>query len=337
MGYNVFYDVSDKLLPPFFTVNGASEAGLIDGQGRALTRGPGEHPLEIVAMLTMALPLTLVGMLDSRGRRNTILFGLATAVLMAAALSTNRKSSLLAPLAVGLMFAYYRRADLMKLAPLGVGLVFAVQFLAPGAVTSVLFQLSPDQLGVGTVSDRASDYDAVRPDFWSHIFLGRGYGTYDHVTYRILDSEALSRLVDTGMVGLLALFGVLVTIIAVSSGLLHTGDRRWSAPAIVAAPAALAYLVLSFLFDVSSFPHAPYILMGIAGLVAATAAARYAGEPAPELADRVEATRVPPRYIEHGAPDPDRVARAQRGGAHRASRKSRRRARAAAGALDHQR
>ena len=94
-------------------------------------------------MLWMALPIALMGMLDSTQRRTTMLYGVAWAMMLAAALSTDRKTSLLAPLAVAVVFAYYRRVELMKLAPLGVGLAFAVQFLAPGAITSVLLQLSP--------------------------------------------------------------------------------------------------------------------------------------------------------------------------------------------------
>jgi hypothetical protein len=308
MGYNVFYDVSGKLLPSVFDV-GESEAGLFDTAGRALTRGPGEHPLEIVAMLSMALPIALMGMLDSRKRRTTVLFGVATAILLAAALSTDRKTSLLAPLSVALVFAYYRRVELMKLAPLGVVLAFAVQFMAPGAITSVLLQLSPAALGVDTVSDRAADYDAVRPDMWSHLLLGRGYGTYDHVTHRILDSEMLNRLIDTGVLGLFALIGMLVTIVVVASPLIRMRHPRWSPPALVAAPAAVAYLVLGFLFDVGSFPHAPYILMSIAGLTAVMVAAHKEAMPGleapdplpPYLVDRAEADRPALRFsgMEH--------------------------------------
>jgi hypothetical protein len=273
MGYNVFYSMSDQVLPPIFKV-GAAEAGMFDGAGRSLTRGPGEHPLEIVAMLSMALPIALMGMLSATRPRTRLLFALATCVLLAAALSTDRKSSLLAPLAVGAMFAYYRRAELVKIAPLAVGLVFGVQFLAPGAVGSILFQLNPENLGVGTVSDRASDYDAVRPDVWSHLLVGRGYGTYDHVSYRILDSEVLKRLIDSGILGLIALVGLLMTIIVVASRPIRMRHPQWSPPALVAAPAAVAYLLLAFLFDVGSFPHAPYILMCIAGLLAAAIGAR---------------------------------------------------------------
>lgn len=331
MGYNAFYDLSDKLLPPIFEV-GASEAGLVDTGGRSLTRGPGEHPLEIVAMLSMALPLTLMGIVDATRRRTMLLYAVATALLLAAALSTDRKSSLLAPVSVGLVLAYHRRGDLIRFAPLGVALVFGVQFLAPGAVTSVVSQLSPDQLGVGTVSDRASDYDAVRPNVWSHLLVGRGYGTYDHVSYRILDSEVLNRLLDTGVLGVLALFGLLITIVVAGSPLIRTRRPDLTMPALVAAPAAVAYGVLAFLFDVGSFPHAPYVLMCIAGLLAVTVAGRDAEQPQP-----AEEQRPVARYIGHGTPDPDRVSRAERGSAHRAGRPSHGRPGAATGALDHQR
>ena len=57
---------------------------------------------------------------------------------------------------------------------------------------------------MATVSDRTADYDAVRPDLWTHILLGRGYGSYDPQTYRVLDSEILGPLVETGVLGLLA-------------------------------------------------------------------------------------------------------------------------------------
>ncbi len=88
-----------------------------------------------------------------------------------------------------------------------------IHVLSPGALGSVLFQLKPSRLGVATVSDRASDYDAVRPDLWSHLVFGRGYGSYDHNSYRILDSEMLNRVVDTGIVGTLALVLMVVCIV----------------------------------------------------------------------------------------------------------------------------
>ncbi|MDA0166592.1 O-antigen ligase family protein [Solirubrobacter ginsenosidimutans] len=266
--YNVFYDLSDKLLPGIFQVGSAESTG-VDDLGRRLTRGPGEHPLETVAMLSMAIPIALVGMLGSQTRRQRLLYGLAACIMLAAGISTYRKSALLAPLSVILTIAYFRRRELLKLAPLGLVGIVVVRILSPGALGSILFQLHANRLDVGTVSDRSSDYDAVRPDVWTHLAFGRGYGSYDHVSYRILDSEMLGRLVDTGIVGLLFYALMVVSIVLAARGVIRRRDPVWSPPALAVAASAVAFLVVSFLFDVTSFPHTPYIILSLAGLLAA--------------------------------------------------------------------
>ena len=48
--------------------------------------------------------------------------------------------------------------------------------IAPGAVGMTTSQFQPSRLGVATVSDRSADYDALRPDLWSHLLMGRGGG-----------------------------------------------------------------------------------------------------------------------------------------------------------------
>jgi hypothetical protein len=276
--YNPFYDVTGKLLRGIFEV-GVPTGGNIDDIGRHLTRGPTDHPLEAVGMLAMALPIALVGIIHGEDRRKRILYTIAACIILAAAISTYRKSALLAPLAVCLTIAYFRRGDLLKLAPLGVVGLGAIHVLSPGALGAIVFQLRPSRLGVSTVSDRASDYDAVRPDVWSHLLLGRGYGTYDHNAYRVLDSEVLSRLVDTGVLGLLALFLMLLFIVAAARGTIRARQPQWSPAALAVAAAAVAFFVLTFLFDVTSFPHDPYILMSLAGFLAVLISHREEDEP----------------------------------------------------------
>jgi hypothetical protein len=267
--YNFFHTISDTVLPGFFRVE-AVDPNAIDDIGRRMTRGPAEHPLETVAMLSMAIPIALVGVIHSKQRRAQVLYGLAACILLAAAISTYRKSALLAPLAVGLTIVYFRRRELLRLAPLGVVSIVAIHALSPGALGSILFQFHPERLGVSTVSDRSADYDAIRPDVWTNLLFGRGYGSYDHVSYRVLDSEILSRLVDTGVLGLLSLVFMVVTIVATARGPIRSRHPLWSPPALAVAAAAVAFLVLAFLFDLTSFPHTPYILMSLAGLLAAT-------------------------------------------------------------------
>jgi hypothetical protein len=187
---------------------------------------------------------------------------------MAAAISTYRKSALLAPLAIGATLAYYRRDELLKLAPLGVILLVVIQALSPGAFGSIAAQLNGNRLGVATVSDRASDYDAVRPDLWTNLAFGRGYGTYDHTSYRILDSEVLSRLVEVGVLGLIAYVAMILTVVVAARAAIRSRDPAISPVALAVAAAAVGFLVLSFLFDVMAFPHVPYLLLTLAGLLA---------------------------------------------------------------------
>jgi hypothetical protein len=265
--YNVFYELPRTILPGIFQV-GAAESNGVDDIGRRLTRGPAEHPLETVAMLSMALPIALVWMMQAKERRDRILYGLAACILLAAAISTYRKSALIAPAAVCLSLAYFRRRDLLKLAPLAVVSLFVIHLLSPGAFGSIAFQLNSNRLGVGTVSDRAADYDAVRPDVWTHLAFGRGYGTYDHVSYRILDSEMLGRLVESGVLGVASYVLMIFAIILAARPLIRSRHPDWGAPALAVAAAAIAFLVVSFLFDVMSFPHVPYILLSLAGLLA---------------------------------------------------------------------
>jgi hypothetical protein len=285
--YNAFYDLWDKLLPGIFRV-GQVDPNQVDDIGRRMTRGPAEHPLEVVAMLSLALPIALVGIMNSRERRARLLYGLAACILLAAAISTYRKSALLAPVSVVLTIAYFRRGELLRLAPLAAVSVVLIHALSPGALGSILFQFHPERLGVATVSDRSADYDAIRPDLWTHLAFGRGYGSYDHVSYRILDSEILSRLVDTGILGLLALVLMVASIVFAARRPIRSRVVGEASAGLAVAAAAVAFLVLAFLFDVTSFPHTPYILLSLAGLLAVVAKPEESWPPPPPAERKVD-------------------------------------------------
>ena len=153
--------------------------------------------------------------------------------------------------------------------------------LSPGALGAIAEQLSRDRLlRRQTVNDRTSDYDAIRPDVGRHLAFGRGYGSYEHTRYRILDSEILRRLVEVGVVGLAAYIMLMVS---------HRGHRARADPgaragripvALAAAATAVSFLVVSTLFDVMSFPHCPYILLWMGGLLAVVVTQPPPDEPA---------------------------------------------------------
>lgn len=265
--YNVFYELTHKLLPGGFVFTASGIDG-VDEIGRRLVVGPTEHGLEVVAMLSMALPIAFVRLMETRRRRERLLYGLIICLIFGAALATYRKSAILAPIAACLVLAYFRRRELLRLAPLGLVLLVAIPILSPNALGSVVEQLQPTKLGVSTVSDRVSDYDAIRPDVLSNPAFGRGFGSYDHTSYRILDNELLTRLVESGIVGVLAFILVIVTIVGVAAPIIRSRDPARAPPALAIAAAAVPFLVLSALFDEMSFPHAPYALLTLAGLLA---------------------------------------------------------------------
>ena len=228
-----------------------------------------ESPLEAVAMLTLALPIALVRLIDAGSWRTRIMYALAACLLVAAVFATDRKSALVAPAAVVLTLVYFRRSALLKLAPLGLVVLVIAMVLSPGALSSIANQFTrSDATAVGTVSDRTSDYDAIRPDVWSHLALGRGYGSYNHESYRILDSEILSQTIETGVLGLVAFLSIPLVVLASARGVIASRDQTAASVGLVGAAIAVAFFMFATMFDVLSFPHVPYVFLYMAGLVA---------------------------------------------------------------------
>jgi hypothetical protein len=280
--FNPFYSLAEKLLPGTFQFTSNGE-NVVDEIGRTMVVGPADQGLEVVAMLSMALPIAIVGLMQSPRWPRRILYGLAVCLLIGAMLSTYRKSAILAPITACLVLAYFRRREVLKLAPFGLIVVIAMPILSPHALGSVLDQFAPNRLGVSTVSDRISDYDAIRPDLLSHPVFGRGFGSYEHTTYRVLDNDLLTRVVESGIVGLVTFILMVVMIIAVAAPIIRSRDPARAPPALAIAAAAAPFLVLSVLFDIMSFPHAPYILLTLAGLLSVIAGGATHGQ---TVADR---------------------------------------------------
>jgi hypothetical protein len=289
--YNVFYQLSDKILPGIFQVGAVDSSG-VDELGRRMVRGPAQHSLEVVAMMAMALPIALTRLLQTDGLRKRMLYGLAAAILLAATVSTLRKTAFLAPISVCLTLAYYRRRELIKLAPLGVLLVLVIQLMTPGSLSQVAGQLNGNKLGVNTVSDRTADYDAIRPDVWSHLAFGRGYGSYEPTTYRVTDMELLRQLIEVGVVGVLAFVMMIVAVVGVARGPIRARRPDEAPIALSVASSAVCLLVVSTLFDVMSFPHVPYVFLWMAALLAVITEPRPVSAPEPSLED--ELLELPP-------------------------------------------
>jgi hypothetical protein len=265
--YNVFYTLWSKVLP----VSLPPDFGARDNIGRLTVVGPTSQPLELAALIAMAFPFAVIGLINAPNGRRRAVYALAAAVLVAGGLATERKTAVVAPL-VGLavLLAYRPRPILrgLKLAALPTAVL--IHFSAPGAIGSTLHWLMPGTFGsVHTTSDRLARYDAIRPDVMSHLLLGRGFQSYDPLKYRILDNEFLDLLIGVGAIGVLAYVVIYWMILRSAHRVARGPDPRRASFAVACAASVATALVANALFDTLSFPHVPYLLFFIAGMVLA--------------------------------------------------------------------
>ena len=135
--------------------------------------------------------------------RQRIMYGMPIGLLPYAMLATERKTSLLAPAVAFLTIAYFRRRQLRALAPLLLVLAVGAIAISPKTLGHVVSQFtSANATKTQTVDARTANFDAVRPDLWSHLLFGRGQGSYAPPTDRVVDSDILLPLVETGVLGL---------------------------------------------------------------------------------------------------------------------------------------
>ncbi|HUA75224.1 MAG TPA: O-antigen ligase family protein, partial [Solirubrobacteraceae bacterium] len=275
--YNVFYTLWGKV----FTVLTPSDLDAPDSIGRLTVYGPTSQPLELAALLAMVLPFAVIGSSDAATRRRRLLYSLAIGLLLAGGLATSRKTSIVAPVgAIALLMIFRPRTIVRSLLGLALVLGVVVHFTSPGALGSVLSQLEPGHVNnVLTTTDRTARYDAVRPDLLSHPLLGRGYESYDPHKYRILDNEYLGLLITTGLLGVLAYLAIFATMMNTARRTIRGPDPRRASLALASFAAVGVIALSSALFDVLSFPHVPYLLFFIGGMILALREHSPASEP----------------------------------------------------------
>jgi hypothetical protein len=255
---------------PGLTVNVPPDLDQPDSIGRQTVYSSTGHPLEIATLLGMMVPFAFVRFSEARENWPRVGYAIVAGLLLAGAISTFRKTSLVAPTAgIVVLLAYRPKVMLTRLAPLAVALFLMIHVLSPGAAGSVLNSLSPSTTAqTNTTMDRANDYAATWPDISSHLAFGRGYQSYDPHKYRILDNEYLGLVITTGFVGLAAWMIVLVSAVSVAHPIIRSRHPEWSSSALACAASVAVLGMALALFDGLSFPHVPYLLFFICGMLA---------------------------------------------------------------------
>ena len=196
-------------------------------------------------------------------------------LILAADLSTYRKTAIFAPIAAFIVLAAYKR-QLLRGAPIAIiVLIPVIHFASPGALGGIR-QIIPSGSNGDYTDGRAGDYAAVAPDILNNVIIGRGYNTLDVTnwrTYRILDNQYLDTLFEVGVVGLAAYLAIVFTAIMTAHGVIKRGGVR-APPALAAAAGCAAFGVLSATYDAAGFPQAVYSFLFVAGLIAVAASKR---------------------------------------------------------------
>jgi hypothetical protein len=273
-GYNVFYVWSGQLLHPIASVAHAP-TNIHPLYGSKTVVGPTQHGLALASMLTIGLPFAVLPLLEARRTSERLRYLLMIGLILAADLTTYRKTATLAPLAAFIVLAVYKR-QMLRWAPVAIAvLIPVIHFISPGALGGVA-KIVPTSSQGDYTDGRAGDYAAVAPDILNNVIIGRGYGTLDNTNlrvYRILDNEYLDTLFVVGVIGLASYLAIVFTAMMTAHGVIKRGGVR-APPALAASAGCAAFGVLSATYDAAGFPQAMYSFLFAAGLIAAAASKR---------------------------------------------------------------
>jgi hypothetical protein len=282
-GFNVFYDFFGHLFDPIATVAESPTEINPDPEreSRKTIVGPTDHGLAVTTMMVLAIPFAIVAFMQVR-ERTRWLYALAIALIMGAALSTERKTGVLAPIAAVAVIAAYRPRAVLRMVPLGILMAGFIYVASPGAL-STIYELE-ETFNSDSSAGRSDDYAAIAPEVLAHPLLGSGYGSRDIAqvdSVRILDNEYLGELLSVGLVGVLAFMAMILSSMVVAHPVIRSGDPTRAGPALAASASCAVFGVACLLFDSMSFPQAPYMFF-FAAAVATVAAAREVPERARE-------------------------------------------------------
>jgi O-antigen ligase len=202
-------------------------------------------------------------------------FGAAALIGIGVPISISRTAFLGAAVGLALILPYW---DARRLRDTGVAIVAlaAVVFVAvPGLLGTLAQYLGLRGGGDTSLATRTGDYAAVAPFVDHSPIWGRGVGTFIPPQYRILDNQYLMSLIDTGVLGFIAIVSLfLIPIFCARDAWSHAraaGDDRLRDTARGLFAAAVVAAVCLATFDAVSFWSFFAIAMVVLGMCGAAA------------------------------------------------------------------
>jgi hypothetical protein len=285
-GTDPFFSIASTLFAGAHVESPASALAALSGPGvRPSVSGPALHPLADATLMSTAVPFCICFASVARRNRERGLWVLGLVVLLAGCFATGRKTALVVPAASFLVLCAYSPRTYFPylVAPILAALVLAVA--APTALPKLINAVSNASSSTSTTG-RTSDYAPVIPDVLSHLLVGRGYGSFDPLKYRILDDQMLGWLVAVGVLGMIAYIAVILSTVVTVNVVARRPNGADDHLMRAVAASAVGFLITNFLYDTFGFRQAPYCFFFVAALGAAYCGTRsHELETSPELPD----------------------------------------------------
>ena len=265
---DLFLTLLGHLGPFKLSAADTTTTALIDSLGRYELMGPTDYGAELVGILTMALSIALLRFLKAKSA--------AAADYVrhphrppAVRDARHRAEDVAARAGHRLPDDRVRSVDagFCALAPLLLVLGVGAIAVSPNTLGHIVSQFTSANASKSQTTDaRTANFDAVRPDLWSHLLFGRGQGSYAPPTDRVVDSDIILPLVETGVLGMAAFLLIPLSLFSVARKKAADSSDPYSTAALVGVAAGATLLCLACLYSFMSLPHGPDVFMYMAGL-----------------------------------------------------------------------
>lgn len=268
LGYVQFFfgvDIAGWIRVPGLSANEAF-GSLIDRSGFRRVTGTTAHPIEFGVVIAALLPIVLHCARYGRSPSERRWWWIVAAAMAEVLPMAVARSGVIGGIVVFLViFPTWPRELRRRILAVAVVGVVAMVVIVPGllgTIRSLFLNVGNDN----SIQGRTDDYPWIEMWVHQHPILGRGSGTFV-LGYRILDNQYLGSLVETGILGLLALLALVFGAVVVASMLRSRSrddETRDFAQALVAG--LLVIGVCSVTFDSFSFPMCSGTLVLLIGL-----------------------------------------------------------------------
>jgi hypothetical protein len=265
------HDLVPSLRPPGFSVDRRVESKTLEREGMTRVRSTASHPIELSVLAAAAVPLALYFAFHGRRWRATATLG--SALLAVGAVVSLSRSGILCLLLVMAMVVPTLSGNQRLRVGLGglicvAGLVAVNPNLADSLAT-ILGTASEQASTDMSVGARRDDYGPALELVRERPLLGRGYGTFNPDLNFFLDNQVLKILIEAGIVGLVAMLGLIVTAVSACLRFRQRSRSPGDRALAWAVFTSLTAITVSFVFyDALYFSmtaSAYFFLLGVSG------------------------------------------------------------------------